>query len=151
MNASAFQGADLGFDSFKGKKLNQYKNCAIYFADLQFRNSVYRVNLLQFIQARVFYWKIRHTKLHAAIEWRIECEQPLFRSKIGEERTQTRNRRVDQWRALKPQATSSTGFVRQATLALLAPVGFAFFLADFEQRRDSSQSTAVGYFPYRHL
>ena len=53
---------------------------------LQFWNSVYCANLLQFIQARVSYWKIRHTKLHAAIEWRIECEQPLYRSMIGEER-----------------------------------------------------------------
>ena len=42
-----------------------------------------------------------HAKLHAATEWRINCEQSLFKSKIGEGRTQTRNRRVDQTRELK--------------------------------------------------
>ena len=34
----------------------------------------------------MFSCKIRHTKLNAAIEWRIEREQSLFRPKIGEER-----------------------------------------------------------------
>ena len=67
-----------------------------------------------------------HAKLHAATEWRINCEQSLFKLKIGEDRTRTRNRRVDQTRALKPRAASSTGFRRLATLPLLASVRLGF-------------------------
>ena len=84
---------------------------------LQFWNSVYCANLPQFIQARVFYWKIRHTKLHAAIEWRIEREQSLFRTMIGEERTQTRSRRVDQRRALKPRRETRVEQLRKTSNA----------------------------------
>ena len=67
-----------------------------------------------------------HAKVYAAIEWRIDCEQSHFKSKIGDGRTQTRNRRVDQRRALKPQAASSTDFGRRATPVLLTAVRLRF-------------------------
>ena len=78
---------------------------------------IVQIDLLQFIQARVFYRKFRHTKLHAAIEWRIEREQSLFRSKIGEERAQTRSQRVDQRRALKPRQETRVEQLRKTSNA----------------------------------
>ena len=58
----------------------------------------------------MFYWKIRHTKLHEAIEWRIEREQSLFRSKIGEERApnQEPEGRLEASIETAPRETSKT-------------------------------------------
>ena len=46
MNPSVLQGIALDHDSFRGKKINQYKSIAFCFANMQFWNSVDFANLL---------------------------------------------------------------------------------------------------------
>ena len=62
MNPSALHGTGHEHDSLRGKKINQY-SIPLYFAASKFWNSFNCAILLQFIiiQAREFYWKIRHS------------------------------------------------------------------------------------------
>ena len=62
-NPSALHGTGLDHDSLKGKKIRLYKSTSFYFAALKFWNSFNCASLLFFIiiQARGFYWKIRHS------------------------------------------------------------------------------------------
>jgi len=140
MNPSVLQRTGLEHDKLRGKKINQYQNIAFISQICNFGTQL-MVNYHQLI-VRIDYNLLLsrhecltgkyaprkiHAKPYAAIEWRRNCEQSHFKSKIGDGRTQTRNRRVDQRRALKPQAASSTGFGRRATLALLAALRLRFF------------------------
>ena len=113
INPSVLQRIGLDHDSLRGKKINQYKSIAFYFC----RFAILKFTYLCKSTILIYYYTgtsglLKNTPLVKFIrnyiqqlpEWRIDCEQSLFKSKIGAGRTQTKNRRVDQRWALKPRA-----------------------------------------------
>ena len=73
----------------------------------------------------------------------------LLNSKIGEVRTQTRNRGGRPY--IQIASREWHRFRQMSNVCAARLSSFAFFLTDFDQKRDCSQSSGVRYFSERHL